>query len=1186
MTRLFCSQTAGQQHPRGARHAVSAGMIASASMMVSARAKPSGFFALLCLAAAFAGFAQAEPVWVSNQAARLVIGQTSFTRQDPATSRETIGATSGIAIADGRLFVADGNEMSATPVNHRVLIYNDLSSFIHDLDAELPQSEDDFCPVCVGLADVVVGQSDFDSSNPSLADGFQNPVAVASDGFHLAVADADNNRVLIWLGIPASNGTPPDIVLGQPDFTSQSPATSQEGMRGPQGVWIDNGRLFVADTQNSRVLIYNSIPAASGAGADIVLGQPDFNTRPEPDLTQSNVTPSTTSMLDPVSVSVNNGRLFVTDLGFNRVLIFFTIPTSNAFPADVVVGQPDFDTALSNDTLQLCEPIAETSGDLDGDGEDDGPIFPARCDKTLSFPRYALSDGTRLYIADGGNDRILIYDEIPAENGTAAGHVLGQPNFRDLEESDGAGSLRAPSSLAWDGTNLYVAEPFSRRVLVFTPAENLIEQDGLVNAASFRIPATGTLLFQGDIEEGQEIGVVVDGVEYIHVGSDGENAEDAVLGMIEQIQVDPDAQVTAVPIVGTGSHAVGRVTFSGEIQPGDLLTMQIAGRTYQVTVEEGDEVFLMVDKFAFFINQAADPDVFAERDLPELERLRLIAHDVGRHGNDVAFSVSVSPGALIVAEAQSETLEGGELTYGLRLYAVENGTAGNTITLGITLGSSNSSDTGSRPALLGSTLTGGSEARELPAGTLVSLFGENLSDGEYSAVPGEPQLPTELGGLRVYTNGVLAPLFSVTPAQVNFQVPFETVGTSMSVFVWKRNEDGPATVSVPRAARVSRASPGIFAYPGPEPRRAVAVHATGLAQGAVAVSTVQTGSQGSTIDAGILVTISVNGREYAYTTVDTDTAITVRDRLVEIINAGEGDPEVIASAGMQGFFSARATITISGEIQVGDIITITVRDRSYLVVVQEGDTVASVRNKLVDEISFGQGDPEVTARRLGGFDPAAPIMQVVARSLGDDGNEIPFAVTVNEGALITAETNVTEGFLIGGQTPPVVLLTARVGGREGNKIQFSASSADTAKVNVVSRRPTLCCGNVPFSLITDENPAVPGESIVVFATGLGLPAPLPITQGVRSGQPIPLTPLFNVPFVADDFVSSLLEDRGATVQFVGLMPGQVGVYQVNLLINDGLQDNPNSALTIAQIFFVSNVVSIPVKNLQPRDDAF
>ena len=112
-------------------------------------------------------------------------------------------------------------------------------------------------------------------------------------------------------------------------------------MRGPQGVWIDNGRLFVADTVNGRVLIWNSIPAANAAPADIVLGQPDFDTRPEPDLTQSNFEPQADRMLDPVSVTINNGRMFVSDLGFNRVLIFLTVPTQNAAPADVVIGQPD-----------------------------------------------------------------------------------------------------------------------------------------------------------------------------------------------------------------------------------------------------------------------------------------------------------------------------------------------------------------------------------------------------------------------------------------------------------------------------------------------------------------------------------------------------------------------------------------------------------------------------------------------------------------------------------------------------------------------------------------------------------------------------------------------------------------------------------------------------------------------------
>ena len=88
-----------------------------------------------------------------------------------------------------------------------------------------------------------------------------------------------------------------------------------------------------------------------------------------------------------------------------------------------------------------------------------------------------------------------------------------------------------------------------------------------------------------------------------------------------------------------------------------------------------------------------------------------------------------------------------------------------------------------------------------------------------------------------------------------------------------------------------------------------------------------------------------------------------------------------------------------------------------------------------------------------------------------------------------------------------------------------------------------------------------------------------------SGQPIPNSPLFNVPLNALDFVSSQVARITAQVQFVGLMPGQVGVYQLNLRLNENLEDNPAAQLTIAQVFFISNVVTIPIKNLRPRQDA-
>ena len=114
---------------------------------------------------------------------------------------------------------------------------------------------------------MVLGQTDFTTIDPTLKPtrtGMRNPTAVASDGVHLIVADTDSNRVLIWNTIPTQNNQPADVVVGQPDFTTNFPSNppSAKSMSGPQGVWIQNGKLYVADTHNNRVLIFNSIPTS------------------------------------------------------------------------------------------------------------------------------------------------------------------------------------------------------------------------------------------------------------------------------------------------------------------------------------------------------------------------------------------------------------------------------------------------------------------------------------------------------------------------------------------------------------------------------------------------------------------------------------------------------------------------------------------------------------------------------------------------------------------------------------------------------------------------------------------------------------------------------------------------------------------------------------------------------------
>jgi hypothetical protein len=52
------------------------------------------------------------------------------------------------------------------------------------------------------------------------------------------------------------SGRPADLVLGQPDFTSNASDTSAQGLSGPQSVTRDpaTGKVFVCDSLNNRIL--------------------------------------------------------------------------------------------------------------------------------------------------------------------------------------------------------------------------------------------------------------------------------------------------------------------------------------------------------------------------------------------------------------------------------------------------------------------------------------------------------------------------------------------------------------------------------------------------------------------------------------------------------------------------------------------------------------------------------------------------------------------------------------------------------------------------------------------------------------------------------------------------------------------------------------------------------------------
>jgi hypothetical protein len=588
--------------------------------------------------------------FTNGQAARLVIGQTTFTAEDPNSSDTVIGGISGLAYAADTLFVADSNQVGAAPSNNRVLLFGNLSSQLPSPTAELTFNRK--CPVCVGQATAVLGQPDFTTTTVNFTPTqnlLRQPTAVASDGVHLVVADTGNNRVLIWNRIPTMNNQPADVVVGQPDFVSSglppNNTPTAKSMRGPQGVWIQNGKLYVADTQNNRVLIYNQIPTTNGVAADVVLGEPNFTTATQPNLAAQTTSATAGNLLNPVAVSSDGTHLFVTDLGYNRVLIWNSIPTANAAPADVEIGQPDMVSSVANnsytgtaatstsDTTDKETPVlCNVSNGLDGYGN---PTYPEFCSYTVSFPRFTLAVDNRLFIADGGNDRLMVFNKIPTQNAQPADYVIGQLGGKVTQAPDSTDSLQTPMSMAWDGTNLYVSDTYNTRIMVYSMGANTVPYQGVVNDASLAIFATGTVTLSGSIQAGDVVTINIGG--------------------------------TASTNSAGNPTTLGGVNYTYTVKSTDSFTDTING------VVVNDVIAALVAAINGSNNGAGDPNVLATADTTDSEIL-LTARTSGPNGDNISYFASATPSSANANAKISAQTAGADLSDGGDAASVAAGT--------------------------------------------------------------------------------------------------------------------------------------------------------------------------------------------------------------------------------------------------------------------------------------------------------------------------------------------------------------------------------------------------------------------------------------------------------------------------------------------------------------------------------
>jgi len=107
-----------------------------------------------------------------------------------------------------------------------------------------------------------------------------------------------------------------------------------------------------------------------------------------------------------------------------------------------------------------------------------------------------------------------------------------------------------------------------------------------------------------------------------------------------------------------------------------------------------------------------------------------------------------------------------------------------------------------------------------------------------------------------------------------------------------------------------------------------------------------------------------------------------------------------------------------------------------------------------------------------------------------------------------------------------------------------------------------------FRLVDASNPVGSGEVVQIFATGLG-----PTDPVVPSGAPAPDSPLARVTVP----VSVTIGGQPATVEFAGLAPRFVGLYQANVRIPGGLAPSSAVPVVLTQNNIPSNAVTLAVR---------
>lgn len=392
----------------------------------------------------------------------LFLGQPSFsgrTANNGGISAKTLSlqVTSSGVYRSGLAFDPAGNLWVADTGNNRVLSYPAAALKAGTNNA---------------AATLVIGQNDFISSTPGTTamskSALANPQGIAFDtAGRLLVADS-LSRVLVYAPAIAANGTLATRILGV-DVSGANIQATQIRVFHPLGVTGAGAGVIVADSFNSRVLLFPTVDQWSAESTQFspsaiaVVGQASYILS---QANQGNGDASASSFNIPADVAASASELYVCDWQNSRILVFPLSAGGVTGTATRVVGQLDFPyfapNLIEGKEFSFGAPSLGTSSAL--------AASAAVLDQSSSPPH--------LYVADTLNNRILGFKNFSSiQIGLQkADLVIGQPDFyrgmvnypTNMATMPSQQSLNGPTALAVDSEgNLYVADTGNSRVLRF-----------------------------------------------------------------------------------------------------------------------------------------------------------------------------------------------------------------------------------------------------------------------------------------------------------------------------------------------------------------------------------------------------------------------------------------------------------------------------------------------------------------------------------------------------------------------------------------------------------------------------------------------------------------------------------------------------------------------------------------------